>query len=91
VLPFEKVPVAANCCVAPAKIDALIGVTVIETSTGAVTVRLVEPLVDASAAPMLVVPCDSVVARPDPPIVATFVADDDQVTELERSAVLPSV
>src|SRR5208282_4375088 len=44
VLPSLYVPVAVNCCVAPAAIEAFAGVTAIETSVGAVTVSVVEPL-----------------------------------------------
>jgi hypothetical protein len=47
--PSLKNPVAVNCCVVPLAIEALAGVTVIETSTD-VTVRLVEPLIDPKAA-----------------------------------------
>ena len=43
------VPVAVNCCVAPLAIEALAGVTVIETSS-AVTVSVVEPLIDPEVA-----------------------------------------
>src|SRR5208282_6636110 len=44
VLPSLYVPVAVNCCVVPAAIEGFAGVTAIETSVGAVTVSVVEPL-----------------------------------------------
>jgi hypothetical protein len=42
-VPFEKVPVAASWIVFPAATDGAFGVTAIETSVAAVTVRPVEP------------------------------------------------
>src|SRR5438270_904253 len=39
----EKVPVAVNCCVRPLASEGLAGVTAIDWSTGAVTVRVEEP------------------------------------------------
>jgi hypothetical protein len=47
--PPVKSPVAVNCCVAPLAIEALVGVTVIESNTD-VTVRLVEPLIEPEVA-----------------------------------------
>ena len=42
-LPSVKVPVAENCCAVPNEIDVFSGVRAMETSAGAVTVKLVEP------------------------------------------------
>ena len=44
VLASENVPVAVNCCVAPAAIDGLAGVTAIEVSVAAVTLKTEEPV-----------------------------------------------
>ena len=41
---------AVNCCCWPAAIEGLAGVTAIDTSTGAVTVRAVEPLMEPEVA-----------------------------------------
>jgi hypothetical protein len=46
----EKVPVAMNCSVAVIAIVGFAGVTAIDTSVGAVTVRVVEPLMAPEAA-----------------------------------------
>jgi len=40
----EKVPVAVNCSVAPFAIEGFAGVTAIDTSVAAVTVRVVDPV-----------------------------------------------
>src|SRR5208282_3336857 len=45
VLPSLYVPVAVNCWVVPAEAEGFAGVTAIETSVGAVTVSVVEPLI----------------------------------------------
>ena len=46
----EKVPVAVNCSFVPLAIEGFAGVTAIDTSEGAVTVRVVEPLTPPEAA-----------------------------------------
>ena len=57
------VPVAVNCCVAPLAIEGVAGVTAIDTSVAAVTVKTVEPLIAARARAsvdaMLRVPLDA--------------------------------
>ena len=40
------VPVAVNCCVFPAGMEACAGVTAIETNAAAATVSVVEPVTD---------------------------------------------
>jgi hypothetical protein len=85
------VPVAVNCCVAPGRMEALTGVTTIDTRVGAVTVSVVEAVTDPEAAPIIVLPCPSVVARPEVLIVAIPVFDEVHVTELVISCVVPSV
>ena len=46
----EKVPVAVNCSVAPFAIEGFAGVTAIDTSVAAVTVRVVDPVMAPEAA-----------------------------------------
>jgi hypothetical protein len=46
----EKVPVAVNCSVAPLPIEGFAGVTAIDTSVAAVTVRVVDPVMAPEAA-----------------------------------------
>ena len=48
--PSEYVPVAVICCVLPHAMDALAGVTAMETSTAGVTVSVAEPLTPLAAA-----------------------------------------
>ena len=49
-IPSVKVPVAVNCCFRPRTIDGLSGVTAIDTSVGAVTASVVDPLIPLNAA-----------------------------------------
>ncbi len=70
------VPVAVNCSVAPAVIEGLAGVTAIDTNVAAVTVRIVEPLIEPEVAVIVVLPCATLVARPAALIVATLVDDE---------------
>jgi hypothetical protein len=64
-------------------IDALVGVTAIETNVGAVTVSAaVFEATPPSAAVMLLVPAATPVATPVDAIVATVVLDEAHVTEL---------
>ena len=74
----------------PAMMEVLAGVTVMEVSTGCVTVSNVEPLTAFSAARIVVAPRATPVASPEPLIVAAPVFEEDHVTTLERSEVLPS-
>jgi hypothetical protein len=67
------------------------GVTAIETSTGAVTVRLVEPLIEPDTAEIVVLPVATPVASPAVVIVAVVVLVELQVTELVRFWVLLSL
>ena len=82
---------AVNCCVAPLVIKGFAGVTVIETSTGAVTVRFVEPVIEPEVARIVVVPVATPVASPALVIVAVAVFVELQVTELVRFWVLLSL
>src|ERR1051325_4022368 len=85
------VPVAVNCCVNPATTEGFAGVTAIETSLGAVTVSVVEPLTVPETAWIAVVPGERLVASPLALIVAAAVTEDPQVTVLVRFCVLPLV
>lgn len=48
----------------PSGTEGLAGVTAIETNAGAVIVRLAEPLIEFSAALIVVLPCATLVANP---------------------------
>jgi hypothetical protein len=85
------VPVAVNCCVPFFTIKGFAGVTEIETNTGAVTVRFVEPLMEPDVAEIVVEPVPTPVASPPLVIVATAVFVEPQVTELVRFCVLLSL
>ena len=91
VLESLYVPVAVNCCVAPLEMDGFAGVTAIDINVGAVTVRLVEPLIEPEIAWIVALPVLTPVARPPPVIVATVEFSEVQVTELVRFCVLLSV
>ena len=82
---------AVNCCVAPLVIEGFAGVTAIDTSTGAVTVRFVDPLMAPEAAEIVALPVATPVASPPLVIVATAVFVELQVTELVRFCVLLSL
>ena len=71
--------------------DGSAGVTAMETSTGAVTVRSVDPAIIPEVAEIVDVPIFKLVARPPALIVAAAGADDAQVALLVRSCVLASV
>src|SRR5215472_829891 len=89
--PSVKVPVAANCCVRPAATEGFAGVTLMDTTAGADTVRAAEPVTEPDDAVMLVLPTPSVVANPAALIVATAGLPDAQPTVPVRFCVLPSV
>src|SRR5258708_35841374 len=91
VLPSLKEPVAVNCWVCPGVIEAVPGVTVIDTNTGAVTVRVADPETPFRVALMFENPAATVVANPPVWIVATEVTDEIHPAELVRLCVLPSL
>jgi hypothetical protein len=70
-----------NCVVCPAATEAEAGVTAIDTSTGAVTVSAVEPVILLIVALMLEVPVVTPVARPPAVIGATPGADELHVAD----------
>ena len=83
-----NVPVAVNCCVFPAATDGLAGVTAIDTSTAAVMVSEVVPLIVPDTA--LIVtgpPVFTPVASPAELIVANVVSDELHVTEFVKFCV----
>jgi len=81
VLPSLYVPVAANCSVFPAAIEAFPGVTAIDTSTGEVTVSVAELVILVMVALRLEVPAVTAVAKPPAVIVATPGADELHVAD----------
>ena len=80
---------AVNCCVDPAETDGLAGVTAMETRVGAVTVKTVEPLIAPEVAVIVELPAAMEVANPTELMVAVLVAEEVQVAELVRFAVVP--
>jgi hypothetical protein len=90
-VPSLYVPVAVNCCVSPAAIDAGLGATAMETRTGAITDRLDEPVTVPEVALMLVVPSLFPVASPVALTDATAGDEDVHVADAVRFCVLPSV
>jgi len=76
-----------NCSVAPFAIEGFAGVTAIDTSAGAVTVSVVEPLTAPEAALIVLVPAATPVANPPALIVATLVVCDVHVTVLVKFCV----
>jgi hypothetical protein len=86
-----NVPVAVNCWVRPLAIEGFAGVTVIDCNVAAVTVRVVEPVIDPDLALIEEVPAATVVASPAALMVATVVVAEVQVTLLVRFCVLLSL
>ena len=78
----------------PFAIDGVAGVTAIDTSVAAVTVRVVLPLIAPLVAEMTVVPAATLVARPAEPaafeMVAVAAVAEAQVTMAVRFCVVPS-
>jgi len=89
--PSVNVPVAVNCTVSPAAIDGLTGVTAIETSVGAVTVKSADAKMLPEVAVIVDVPMPTPVARPVLPMSATPVLAELQFTLPVILAVLPSL
>ena len=71
VLLSEYVPVAVNCSVPVVSMVGFAGVTAIETSVAAVTVKVTEPLTAPETAWILLVPVPTAVTIPPAVIVAT--------------------
>ncbi len=83
-LPSVKVPVAVNCWVVPNATEGLPGVTAIEVSAAAVTVRLSVPVTEPKLAEMVTDPCAKVCPKPMVLIVAMALLEELQVAELVR-------
>jgi hypothetical protein len=88
-LPSLYVPVAVNCWLVPLAIDALPGLTDIDTNTGDVTAKLVEPVIVPEVAVIIVLPGLTLVASPLLLTVAIVVADEVQVAVLVRFCLVP--
>ena len=86
----ENVPVAVNCSVAPTGRLVLTGVTAIDLSAAAVTVRPVEPEIEPSVAEIVTGPGETAVANPVLLIVAHVTSEEAQVTPLVKTSVEPS-
>jgi hypothetical protein len=98
VLPSSKLPIAVNCWVVPAAIDAVptaieaaAGVTSMEIKFAGTTVRVVVSVSDPRVAVRVVLPAARVVASPELLTVAVDANDELQVTPLTRSCVDPSM
>lgn len=89
--PSVSVAVAWNCCVNPAVTVGEAGVTVIDATTGAVTVTVTDPLMDPLVAVMTAVPTVLPVTLPEVLTVATVDTEEDHVAELVISTVDASV
>jgi hypothetical protein len=82
---------AVSCCVPPITTVGVVGVTAMDTNAGALTVSNVDVLMLPDAAPMVLLPFTSEVARPVVLIVATVVVADVHVTVLLKFWVLWSL
>ena len=75
-----NVPVAVNCCVPATMMVGVAGVTAIDDSVAAVTVKVVEPTTPPLVAVIVEEPTFRVVAKPAALIVATVVVPEAHVT-----------
>jgi hypothetical protein len=91
VVPSLYLPVAVNWSVSPFAMVGFAGVTAIDEREGPVTVSVVEAVTEPETAWIVDEPAAMAVARPSEEIVATDGVSDDQVTELVRFWVLPSL
>ena len=80
-----------NCCVVPKAIEAVAGLSAIETSVAGVTVKFADPLMPLEVAVTMAVPTPVLVASPAVLTVNTVVSLELQATVLVRSCVVPSV
>jgi hypothetical protein len=69
--------------------DALPGLTAIDTRTGAVTPKLADPVIDPEVAVIVVLPGVTLVATPPLFTVAIAAADELHVTMLVSGCVVP--
>ena len=80
-----------NCCVRPATMAGVAGVTVIDSSIGPVIVRADVPETEPEVAVMVAEPAETPVARPPDVMEALDVSEEVQVTEEEMSCVVASL
>lgn len=92
-LPSLYEPLAVNCWLIPNGVEALLGVTRIDTNVGAAlkTVMLVEPATDPEVAVIVEEPVPAPEAKPPAVMTPTEKFDELHVAELVRSCVLPSL
>jgi hypothetical protein len=90
-LPSVNVPVAVNGCVLPVNREAVAGVTAIDTTAGAVTVSVADPVKPPDIAEIVVVPWAKLAARPTAFTVAAAGVEEFQVAVLVTFFVVPSV
>ena len=92
VLPTEYVPTTSNCCVVPSGTIGVCGLRVTESSEGASTVSVVEPLIPPAEALIVTVPCETVVTKPlllASPLTVDTLADDELQRTDDSTCVLP--
>jgi hypothetical protein len=75
----------------PAAINGLAGLTVIDVKEAAVTLMVVDPVMDPDLAEIVADPVAIAVTNPAAEMVANAGAEEAQVAELVRSLVLPSL
>jgi hypothetical protein len=80
-----------NCCAVPTAIEGFAGVTAIETSVGAATESVVDPVMELDVAEIVVAPAASPFARPPLDMPAMRGDDDVHVAAAVTSFVLPSL
>jgi hypothetical protein len=91
VLPSSKLPTAVNCCVVPRATEGVAGITAIEISWAGTTVNVLVSENAPAVAVIVVAPAATVVASPEPLMVAAEVDEEVQVTPLDKSWLLPSL
>jgi hypothetical protein len=85
------VPVALNCCDVPRGILAVTGLTAMDISTGAVTVKVVAPEIAPEVAVIVVVPWLMVAANPVAFTLATVGELEVHVAEVVSVCEVPSL
>ena len=80
-----------NCCVVPSAIDGVTGVTAIDTKAAAVTVSIVDPLIEPEVAVMLAVPSPMLVVSPAVLMVAVAGVSELHCAVAVMFCMLPSV
>ena len=89
-VPSEYIPRAVNCCIIPAGMLSLAGVTSMDFRVALVTVRVVYPGIIPAMALIVAGPTERPVAMPLPFTVAIELLDEIQVTWVVISYVVPS-